>query len=235
MVEGEEFLDVSGSLRSLLQKIQREKGGNPRVHPNGFIQLDLTATDKSWDQSKKRGHSGAAVRLHVWNPPGIELPHQGTINEIHDHVFDMSSTVIKGRLTQRLYEFVIGSMFPLVTEDGEPPRVEHFYELYRAVYDKQSSSRLEATGITGSLRQVQVFDIEAGHGKASNYTQPAFTLHDSDAHDQTVVTIMEKTKVRVGDATVICAIGQPPDNEYDRAEAMDPDDIWTAIWASLEV
>jgi hypothetical protein len=65
----------------------------PRVHPNGFIQLDLSPDHRR--------------RLHIWHP---DVPDQG-VQSIHDHVFDMESQVILGLLGQRLYE-----MHP----DGDP-------------------------------------------------------------------------------------------------------------------
>lgn len=59
--------------------------GTPRVHPNGFIQLDL-----DW-------HS----RLHVWHP---NLPYrQKTYHPVHDHVFDFNSYMFSGRLVHVPY------------------------------------------------------------------------------------------------------------------------------------
>lgn len=58
----------------------------PRVHPNGFIQLDL-------DERR---------RLHVWHP---RLPYrQRTYHPIHDHVFGFKSRVFSGRLVNVNYE-----------------------------------------------------------------------------------------------------------------------------------
>jgi hypothetical protein len=206
-------------------------GQNPRIHPNGFIQLDLEPVEESWDESKKRGHSGASLRLHIWEPPGIDLPRQETINEIHDHVFDMRSTVVKGRLMQSLYKFEIPSwlqegygLCAAPPVDSKPPT----HKKYKAVYDKKSSSRLEPTGEQGYLLHVQSFWIEAGQ----SYTQPAFTLHDSVA-DGLVITLMEKTEIHEGDATVICRVGSPPDNTFDRAKAADPALLWDAIERSI--
>lgn len=203
-----------------LRKKVDQHGKNPRVHPNGFIQLDIAEVEENWDESKKRGHSGADERLHIWNPPGLELVRQNTKNEIHDHVFDMRSKVMKGRLMQSLYEFV-----PQLPDDLTMPT----HEKYRAVYDKQSSSRLEPTGEYGWLDPVQWFWVDAG----ASYWQAAFTLHDS-VPDGLVVTYMEKVQIHEGDATVICEYGKTPDNSFDRAKAMDPDDLWEAIYRSIE-
>lgn len=63
----------------------RAQGSRPRVHGNGFIQLDLT--DRS--------------RLHIWGDPRI--PRQKVSTPIHDHVFGFTSTAIVGRLVNVIY------------------------------------------------------------------------------------------------------------------------------------
>lgn len=193
-------------------------GKNPRVHPNGFIQLDLADVEDGWHASHKKGHSGASRRLHIWNPPGLELPHQGTVNEIHTHVFDMRSTVVRGELWQRLYEF------------DEQEFVDCTHELYEAVYAKNSDSRLKPTGRFGRLVPQEWFCVPLGN----TYTQPAFTFHDTHVEDGvTTVTVMEKMEIHDGDAYVLCEIGNPPDNSFDRASAVSEHELWVAIRRSL--
>lgn len=192
------------------------KGENPRVHPNGFIQLDLAAVAGGWHETHQQGHSGASLRLHIWNPPGIELPHQHTVNEVHDHVFDMRSNVVKGGLSQKLYKFTTGT------------QQQATHELYRAVYGQGADSRLQPLGVFGVLSMTVVQTVGAGE----SYLQPAFTLHDTGPIN-TVVTVMEKVRIREGEATVVCPIGQSPDNSFDRASAMPADDIWAAIEAAI--
>ncbi len=67
-----------------LKKI-RADGGRPRVHGNGFVQLDLT----------KR------TRLHIWGDPRI--PKQQVSTPIHDHVFSFESTIVVGRVISLTY------------------------------------------------------------------------------------------------------------------------------------
>lgn len=57
----------------------KASGMEPRVHGNGFLQLDLTPT----------------TRLHVWDEG---LPKQTLRTSIHDHLFGINSTVICGAL-----------------------------------------------------------------------------------------------------------------------------------------
>ena len=57
----------------------------PRVHGNGFIQVDLDPIR----------------RLHVWHP---DLPRQVVDTQIHDHRFSFVSTVVVGRLGHFTYQ-----------------------------------------------------------------------------------------------------------------------------------
>lgn len=85
----------------------RAAGVLPRVHGNGFIQLDL-------EQNK---------RLNVWGHKGI--PRQKVDTGIHDHVFGFSSQCVAGRLINAVYEDVSLSnygpykIYIPVSRDGE--------------------------------------------------------------------------------------------------------------------
>lgn len=204
-------------LREEVDAVYQQQGGNPRIHPNGFIQLDLEDVPASWAASHQKGHSGAARRLHIWNPPDIELPRQDTVHEIHDHVFAMNSTVVKGVLWQRRYEFNVGGM-------NTPT-----HQLYRAVYAKNSDSRLEALGVYGIPKLVERYAVEQG----SNYTQPSSTFHDTETPMGLVVTVMTKTAIEAQQAHVLIPRNMEPDNEFDRASAAEPEYLWNAIKVSL--
>lgn len=60
-------------------------GGAPRVHGNGFVQLDLPGR----------------LRLHVWGDPRV--PRQSVSTQIHNHVFGFASRVYVGRLVNVTY------------------------------------------------------------------------------------------------------------------------------------
>lgn len=62
-------------------------GRKPRVHGNGFIQLDLN------DEGTKR--------LHIWDD---SVPRQEVATPIHDHVFALRSNVILGTLVHEELE-----------------------------------------------------------------------------------------------------------------------------------
>lgn len=62
-----------------------EDGLTPRVHGNGFIQLNLSSD----------------TRLHIWGHP--DIPRQLVPTPIHDHAFSFQSSVIIGVLTNKTY------------------------------------------------------------------------------------------------------------------------------------
>jgi len=71
------------SMDSLMRAIDR--GRYPRVHPNGFIQLDLNSQ----------------ARLHVWHPE--LMTRQETYSPVHDHAFSFTSHCFSGRLVNVRY------------------------------------------------------------------------------------------------------------------------------------
>lgn len=73
---------VIKELRALIQAC-RMAGTRPRVHGNGFIQLDLSPSK----------------RLHVWGDSRI--PRQAVPSPIHDHTFSFTSRIISGKLIHR--------------------------------------------------------------------------------------------------------------------------------------
>lgn len=64
-------------------KAAHENGTRPRVHGNGFVQLDLSPSR----------------RLHVWGDPRV--PRQTVPTQIHDYTFSFTSTVIRGQIINR--------------------------------------------------------------------------------------------------------------------------------------
>lgn len=65
----------------------RSLGNRPRVHPNGFIQLNVLPD----------------LRINVW-PERLPLGHPGRVHPIHDHSFDLFSVIMVGKLTNITYE-----------------------------------------------------------------------------------------------------------------------------------
>jgi hypothetical protein len=65
----------------------RDSGNLPRVHGNGFVQLDLPD----------------GRRLHVWDNG---VPRQAVNSSVHDHAFGFTSHVICGILQNVVYDIV---------------------------------------------------------------------------------------------------------------------------------
>lgn len=180
----------------------------PRVHPNGFIQLDLTEP-----VDKARGHGGAPRRLHIWPDEGV-LEGQDSDSPIHDHVFDMESSVQRGSLVQIRYTF----------------KLEHYslptHEVWLPNYLNASESVLAPTGVLGSLAS-DIYTQTVGAGES--YQQAAFTFHETQPAHTPVVTIMTKTKSYDNfDARVLVPLNSPPDNDF-RREQYDESFLWEII------
>jgi hypothetical protein len=173
----------------------------PRVHPNGFLQLDLSD----------------GVRLHVWPAYRDTFPRQSTVNTIHDHKFDMRSTVLKGTLIQKRYK----------------PRIDRppTHEIWQAKTDtgRNRDNQLVPTGVCVDRGdEVKITYVLEGE----SYTQPGLTFHDTAWRGLTA-TLMEKVSIyRDHEPRVLCPLGTPPDNTYDRWSG-DVGTLWSLIDEAL--
>jgi hypothetical protein len=109
-------------IEKLLQEVRAAHAANhrPRVHGNGFIQLDLTARR----------------RLHIWGDQRI--PRQRVPSTIHDHTFSFKSTVYRGQLVHRCIDLIEDSsgayeMYYAVTNKGEDTRLEKSSARFNAI------------------------------------------------------------------------------------------------------
>jgi hypothetical protein len=199
-------------MTSLIEQL-RETGREPRVHPNGFIQFDLDAPVET-----NSGHSGGHTRLHFWTH---HLPRQEVRTSVHDHVFDMESLILSGRLIQVTFR----------TELQCYPE-EWTHEVLLPDYST-SSSTLHKTGVKLQLRQLVSKPMWLGQ----SYTQPAFTFHDSilPPHEM-AITLMRKTQVYEGIPRVLLPLdgADEPDNSFDRSEALPTESLWNIMETMLE-
>lgn len=141
-------LACTPSLWDEIDKARRE-GRQPRVHPNGFLQLDLDP-DPNLPQRKRR--------LHIFDD---RLPRQVVRTSVHDHIFDMGSFVMKGTVINDVYKLVLD-------EDGE-------FEVYKAQEAKCTETNLVPTGERVRMEIARSTYIRMG----MSYTFPAFEFHDS--------------------------------------------------------
>jgi hypothetical protein len=66
---------------------KQDRYPQPRVHGNGFIQIDVTPD----------------VRMHVWMPG---VPRQRVSTQVHDHTFGFRSHILRGCIKHTQYEAV---------------------------------------------------------------------------------------------------------------------------------
>lgn len=179
----------------------RREGRLPRVHPNGFLQLDLEPDRMS------TGRPIAKRRLHIFDD---RLPRQSVRTSIHDHIFDMSSFVLKGTVLNDTYVAV--------------PDEEGDLEVYQAQEAKCTETNLVPTGQRYTLKLKHTEYVYMGE----SYTFPALAFHDS-RHEGVAATIMRKG-VTVVDATprVLVPVDAEPDNSFSREE-QDIDALWDLI------
>lgn len=190
-----------------LVRLARLAGENPRVHPNGFIQLDL----------ERDGSRIAKTRLHVW-PDGNDIPKQDVATVIHDHRFDMSSQVLLGTIEHTLYQVTL-----------TPQTYANFtHEVYMAQYVGKES-KLYPTGVkVYAQKQFPTFAIDG-----DDYFQVRYTFHDTKWKELSATVIRKDREDQNYEPRVLVPIGQKPDNSFVRAEA--PQELlWSYIDRVLE-
>lgn len=205
MLKTEQTLDAVNYVATCV----RSEGVKPRVHPNGFIQLDLVPNSL--------GKRAAMFRLHVW-PDGScgDIPRQSLPTVIHDHTFAIDSRVLKGS--------IINWIWWLRTNGGPT------HEIWTAVYDNETrESVLTPTG--------RIYRAEKTSGsvinKGSLYRVPCSIFHATSWRGLTA-TIMQKV---VGseldrDPRVLVPLGGKPDNSFQRY-AVSEEVLWRYIEKAL--
>ncbi len=176
----------------------REAGHKPRVHGNGFIQLDL--------------NDSGTKRLHIWHE---DIPRQVVATPIHDHVFDMRSTVLTGTL---------------IHEELEPRDPAPFHTGTHQIYRAQQEPGTQNTILVPDEGNVALDIVQRlVLGEGSVYTFPAWKLHTSD-HVGLTATVMEKVNApeTYGRPRVLVEVGSEPDNEFKR-DGFDPETLWPFI------
>jgi hypothetical protein len=187
----------------------KARGARPRVHGNGFIQLDLDPEQ----------------RLHIWGHP--DIPKQSVPTPIHDHVFGFHSELLIGRLVNVVYDFM-----PIPYE-GET------WEVYEPEVRHGEDTVLQPTGETGSVRMRHAQLLVAGSSFISEYDFAPFVFHEMFAPEPSATIITKRGPTLRENPTgrkprVLVPEGVEPDNEFDRYNN-DPNDLWRIIIEVLEL
>ena len=119
----------------------------PTWHPLGFIHVRLLSPS-----------AGESFRLHLW--PADYQHNQEQVDKIHDHLFNVTSKVLCGAVTNFRYTFS-------PDENGE-------WRELRVRYGPQVSSLCE-TGVVGNLQETEAQTFSA----QSTYHVPRFALHQT--------------------------------------------------------
>lgn len=179
-------------------RITREEreGPAPTIHPNGFIQLKLTG----------------GRRMHFWHP---EIPRQKVGSPIHDHIFDMESEILLGKLFHR-------EVFTQPDEQG-------YYVVWAAVPVRDTETTLESTGVRVRADQGPEQELKPG----DHYFFEAFRYHLTRDAVPAVSVILKKQEYKDHRPRVLVPAGQKPDNSFTR-DSFDPEFIEKLIMRVIE-
>ncbi|WP_048707420.1 hypothetical protein [Microvirga massiliensis] len=120
-----------------------------RRHPLGFLYASEVVSN------------GMSLRYHLW-PEGWHVPATQTASEIHDHVYELNSLVLRGALRHETFEAV-------AAQDGD-------HELLEVAYSAEESSVLR-TGARVVLRPL----ADEIHGVGTAYRLPPGVIHRASA------------------------------------------------------
>lgn len=172
----------------------------PRVHGNGFVQVDLT--------------KGGSRRLHIWGHPAI--PAQKTWTGIHDHVYTVASEVIVGRIID-----ITWRVRPCDSDASQNHATHSIYRAQPVGSNPQGARPVYDTQLVNTERRVSArIERTMAYGEGapgSHYLVPAGVFHSS-VEDGVAATVM--TKVAPCDPQdyprILVPLGRRPDNSFSR-------------------
>lgn len=198
------MLDLSLDLYNL-----RRLGTFPRVHGNGFIQIDL-------DHER---------RLHIWGHR--DIPRQRTPSPIHDHIFGFISHILVGNIANVNYELTPSDkgpwhMYNPVVRNKEDTILEK-------MDDQRWDTKPLSTTIVdadSSILYGKVYDIAPGVFHETFAPFPAATIIFKDGRTQAQGNDSDQPRVLV-------PVDDEPDNDFDRY-GFDEDMLWDITFEVLK-
>jgi hypothetical protein len=148
-----------GLLASLVDRAARTEVGAFEYHPLGFVHIDLSDVNDL-----------SSIALHYWT--------NTRYTQIHNHYFDLSSTVIVGCI-EDVWIDVSRS------QDGE-------YQLYSIEYDHLSAVR-KIQRFSAEHRHHVAVERSVQHSAGSQYSVPKHQFHKSrfvNSHSEFAITLM---------------------------------------------
>lgn len=191
----------------------QSNGAVPRVHGNGFIQIDVPWDDK--------------VRINVWGHP--DIPCQDSPSPIHDHRFGFISKIYKGVMTNHnlvyshLHHAPTHQVYNPVCREGEDTILVPENQSY--VADKQIDL------LVGKTQQ-----FSQSYVPGETYEMRPFEFHETGVCEPTI-TVIQKFPVTVEydsrKAQVLVPIGAEPDNKFTRDNTT-AEELWRIIQETLK-
>jgi len=158
----------------------------PRVHGNGFIQLDLMN----------------GKRLHFWGHP--DIPRQVRATPIHDHTFGFKSWCLRGRLVNIVYELLGNGMeyriYRVRNRDGE---------------DTELVPTEHRVGLLPVKVEV-IVSPDWCVSMPSSYSLNSFCFHETFAPEPTITCMEKTHKREGATPHVLSPTGIAPDNDFNR-------------------
>lgn len=162
----------------------------PRVHGNGFIQIDLSPDH----------------RLHIWGHP--DIPRQEYSTPVHNHIFNFTSLVLVGLMINTTFRVTAdhenGTHVPW---SAQPPLSGHDSKLTRDMVEQRYS-------VVKSARKV-IYPGEGYFFPAMVFHETIVTCPTATLITKAGKTIKDNPTSSVK-PTVMVPVGHEPDNEFDR-------------------
>ena len=202
----------------------RKNAGKPRLHGNGFLQLDIRV---HLDEDAKVYKDG---RLHIWSRK--LLPYRQTVyTGIHDHVFDFESFILTGELIHRVFtpEYIseIDDYTKAQILNGDYLYNAQAYNMYMATPRDREDTEL--VKMNNHLCYVTEGEIAEYHySKDERYIFEAFRFHETVAETYTA-TLMFKTASYPCRPRILCKYGEEPDNKFSRYQVSEE-----ILWKEIE-
>jgi hypothetical protein len=182
---------------------------SPRVHANGFIQIDISP----------------AVRLHVWGDPRI--PRQQNRTPIHDHAFSFTSRVLIGTLNQRTFH-----VDPRQPEaDFAPEQQLYIPHVARVEHGENTVLESYASAVAVVVEESRYISA-ADDGEGAVYSMKRGEFHESVPLGPAVSVIVKSGPSLTqggGKPTVLVPVGVNSSNDFDRHAALAAGDIWEIV------
>src|SRR5206468_7573650 len=134
-------------------------------------------------------------RLHIWSDK--MPPAQKVDTGIHDHRFSFQSTILLGRLTNSLYEFM--------------PNPEGEFRIYTPKPRRHEDTLLVPSELVGDFVMHSAMD----YVPRTSYWMVAEDFHTSGYNGLTA-TVMQKTYTAPTQPRIACPLDMEPDNVFTR-------------------